>query len=312
MTFLYITVIILSSVILIKAAHWAIKSLIYLAQLLKISEFVIAFILTGIATTLPELFVGISSALDKAPILSLSNVIGSNIANITLILGIMIVFLGGLDIKIKTIRKNILYTALLLMYPLLLCLDGILSRLDGAALVVSFLLYNLILIHQYQDINKKTAKVNKRELIKNILLFTISISLLLLSSKMIVSAASSLATQLNISLFVVGLFIVAIGTSLPELIFGIKAAHQKHKDMILGGILGSVAVNSTAVLGITALIFPIIIEKNALFINSVVALLIAYLLFGFFSYSRKRISWQEAMILLFLYIAFTISQFLLK
>jgi len=312
MTFLYIITIILASAILVKAAHQVIKSLAYLAQCLKISEFVIAFILASIATSLPELFVGISSALNKTPILSLSNVIGSNIANITLILGITIILLGGLNIKIKTIQRNIIYTALLMIYSLLLCLDGVLSRLDGLALLVSFTLYNLILVHQNQDQSKIIIKVKKKELTKNILSFIVGIALLLISAQIIVEAANNLAIKLNIPLFIVGLFMVAIGTSLPELILGIRAAHQKHKDMILGGILGSVAVNSTAVLGITALISPIIIKNNALFINGIVALLIAYLLFGIFAHSKKRISWQEAMILLFFYITFTIIQFLLK
>jgi len=312
MTLSYIVIIILASGVLVKAAHWVIKSLIYLSQRMKISEFVIAFILAGIATSLPELFVGISSALNKTPILSLSNIIGSNIANITLILGITILLLGGLDIKIKTINRNIIYTGLLLMYSLLLCLDGVLSRLDGVALLVSFILYNLILIHQSQDINKIVVKAKKKELTKNIFLFIISIALLLLSAQIIVNAANNLAIELNIPLFIIGLFVIALGTSLPELILGVRAAHQKHKDMIMGGILGSIAVNSTAVLGITALISPIIVKDKVLFISSIIVLLTAYLLFGVFSYSRKRISWQEAMILLFFYITFTITQFLLK
>ncbi len=312
MTFLYIIVIILASCVLIKATHWIIKSLIYFAQSMKISEFVIAFILAGIATSLPELFVGISSALNNTPILSLSNIIGSNIANITLILGITIILLRGLEIKTKTIQRNISYTALLMIYSLLLCLDGVLSRLDGIALLVSFTLYNLILIHQSQDQSKVIVKAKKGELTKNILLFIISVILLSLSAQVIVETANKLATILNIPLFMVGLFMVAVGTSLPELIFGIRVARQKHKDMILGGILGSVAINSTAVLGITAIISPIVIENSALFFSSIIALLVAYLLFGIFSYSRKKISWQEAIILLLFYITFTIIQFLLK
>ncbi len=312
MTLSYIIIIILASGILVKAAHWVIKSLVYFAQRLKISEFVIAFILAGIATSLPELFVGISSALNKTPILSLSNVIGSNIANITLILGTTIILIKGLNIKIKTIQRNIIYTALLLIYSLLLCLDGVLSRIDGVALLVSFVLYNLILVHQDQDRNKTIIKVQKKELTKNILLFAFGIVLLLISAQIIVETANNLAIKLNIPLFLVGLFMVAVGTSLPELIFGIRAAHQKHKDMILGGILGSVTANATAVLGVTAIIFPIIIGNRTLFIGSILALLIAYLLFGIFSYSKKRISWQEGIILLLFYVAFTIVQFLLK
>ncbi|GAI51015.1 unnamed protein product, partial [marine sediment metagenome] len=97
MVFLYILTIILASIILVKSTHWIIKSLIYLAQYLRVPEFVIGFILAGLATSFPEFFVGIAAALNKTPILSLSNVFGSNIANLTLILGLTVILIKGLE-----------------------------------------------------------------------------------------------------------------------------------------------------------------------------------------------------------------------
>lgn len=312
MAFLYIFVIILASVILVKSAHWIIKTLTYLAQYLRVPEFVVAFILAGIATSLPELFVGISAALNKTPILSLSNVLGSNIANLTLILGLTVILIKGLESETRTVQRNISYTSVLIIYPILLTLDGSLSRIDGLGLLVLFALYILILFHQSQDFTKKLERAYRKYLIKNLILFIISMILLLISAYIIVQASDRLAIELNISLFLIGLFLIAIGTSLPELVFGIQAATKKHKGMILGNILGSIAVNSTAVLGVTAIISPIMIKDINLLISSAMFMLVAYLLFIFFTRSKNRISWQEAFILFFFYMAFIIIQFLVK
>lgn len=312
MVFIYIIVIIFASIILVKSTHWVIKSLIYLAQYLRISEFVIAFILAGLATSFPELFVGISAAINKTSILSLSNVLGSNIANLTLILGLTIILIRGLGSGTKTIQRNILYTSILLIYPLFLTLDGQLSRTDGVALIILFILYTLILFYQSQNFTKKLDSVRRKDLFKNIIIFIVGMALLLISAEVIVRYSNHLAVELNIPLFLIGLFLVAIGTSLPELVFGIKAAKEHHKDMILGNILGSLAVNSTFILGITALISPIIIKNTYLFVSSAIFFVIAYFIFALFARSKEKISWQEGFILCFFYISFIIIQLLVK
>ena len=312
MAFIYIIIIVIACVVLVKSAHWIIKSLIYFAQYLHIPEFVVAFILAGLVTSLPEFFVGISAAITKTPILSLSNIFGSNIANVTLILGLTVILTRGLTLKSKTIQRNIFYTSFLLIYPILLTLDGVLSRVDGLGLLVLFTLYILILFHQSQDFTKKFERALRKNLIKNLIIFIISLTFLLTSSYIIVLMSKLLAMELNISLFLVGLFLIAIGTSLPELIFGIQAAQGKHKDMIFGNILGSIAVNSTAVLGITAIICPITINDIGLLITTAIFMFGVYLLFAFFSYSKRKLSWQEGFILLFFYVTFIIIQFLVK
>lgn len=307
-----ILIIILASLVLVKSSHWVIKSLTYIAQYLHIPEFVVAFILAGFATSLPEIFVGINSAFNHIPILSLGNVLGSNIANLTLVLGLTIIFTRGLKSESRIIQRNLIYTLIVVVYPLLLCLDGELSRIDGLALIVVFALYNIILFYQSKDFSKKFDRAKRKDLIKEIIFFFFSISLLLFSAHVIVYFSKLLALKLNISLFVIGLFLIAIGTSLPELAFGIRAVKEKQKDMILGNILGSLANNSSIVLGITALISPIIIQNPTSLALSAGFLIFVYIFFIIFTRSEKKISWQEGFILLFFYLAFVIAQFLLK
>ncbi|MCF7907175.1 sodium:calcium antiporter [Patescibacteria group bacterium] len=309
---IHLLTIVLASISLVKAAQWTINALVYLARRLRLSKFVIAFVLASFASSLPEFFVGISAALDQKSILSLSNVFGSNIANITLVLGLSVLLVKGLKIKTKTIQRNIIYTLLLLFYSVLLCLDGVLSRLDGVALLISFTLYNIILIYQNKDRRQIIEKAKKGETFYQILKFILSISLLLLSSKIIVETSQKLAETINIPLFIVGLLVIAVGTSLPELIFGLQAIRGKHKDMILGSLLGSTIVNSTAVIGLTAIIYPITIQENNLFLISVAFMLGTYILFAVFSRSHEKISWGEALILVFSYVTFIIVQFLIK
>lgn len=312
MAILYIFIIIAASTILVKSAHWIIKALDYIAKYLRTPEFVVAFILAGIATSFPELFVGISSAINKVSVLSLSNILGSNIANITIILGLTIILIKGIKSESRIIKRNIIYVFLLIIYSILLASDGLLSRVDGVGLLILFILYNLILFFQSQEFTKTEGYARRKDLIKNILLLVISLSLLLISAHIIVKASTRLAIELNISLFLIGLFLIAIGTSLPELIFGIQAAKAKHKDMILGNILGSLASNSTAVLGITAIIHPIMIGNTGLLLNSGLFLLVAYILFAIFLIYKNKITLSQGFVLLFFYICFIIIQFLLK
>lgn len=311
MVFIYILIIILSSIVLVKSTHWIIKAINYLARYFHVPKFVMAFILAGLVTSFPELFVGISSGLNKTPILSLSNVFGSNIANLTLALGLTIIFVKGIGSGARIIRKNTIFTLLLIIYPILLASDGLISRVDGAGLIVLFILYNAILFFQSREFEKKLVGARRKDLIKNILLFMFSIALLMLSAEIIVHTSSQLAVELNISLFLIGLFLIALGTSLPEIIFGIRAGIEKQKDMILGNILGSLASNSTIVLGVTALISPIIIAKINLLASSSIYLLAAYILFMIFARSARKLTSQEGLVLLFFYISFVIIQFLI-
>ncbi|MBL7054042.1 sodium:calcium antiporter [Patescibacteria group bacterium] len=312
MILLYITVILVASIALVKSTQAIIKTMDYIAKYFHIPEFVIAFILAGIITSFPELFIGITSAINNTPVLGFSNVIGSNIADLTLILGLIIILARGIKYESRIISQNIIYTFILIIYPILLASDGLVSRIDGVGLLIIFILYNVILFFQSQDFSKTFSGARRKDLIKNIWILSISIIFIIISSSIIVKMSQILALKINASLFVVGLFLVAVATSLPELTLGIKLISEKRKEIIIGNILGSLAANSTAIIGIIAIISPIMIKTYKEFLSSVIFMIASYFIFVWFSKTDKGFTKKEGLILLLAYISFIIIQSLIK
>ncbi len=305
---IYIITIFIGCFILVKSTDLIIRSIHYLAKYFNISEFVIAFVLAGLATSLPELFIGILSAVDKVSVLSLSNIFGSNISNLTLILGLGVIVAKKIYSSSRMLNRNLIYVFLLVIYAILLSLDGYVSRIDGIGLVVLFVLYNTILFFQSKEFSKKAGWARKKKLFKNILLLFIGIFLLISSAYMVVQASTNLAAIIQASIFLVGLILVALGTSLPEFIFGLRSIKTDHKDMILGGILGSIASNVTIVLGVTAIINPILIQNRSLLATSALFMIVSYIIFVFLSKTDKKLTWQEGLGLILVYIIFIIIQ----
>lgn len=309
MTILYIFLFLAACAILVKSTAWILKSLTFLAAYFKLSEFIVSFVLVGLMTSLPELIVGITSAIHRIPILSLGNVFGSNIANVTLILGIVVILARTIKSESKTVQRNMSYASLVTLLPVILLLDGHLGRADGVVLLVAFCLYNLILFYQRERFEKVFNHARRRELVKNILLLCLGVALLLLSAEAITRLSHLLAIELAIPMVLIGLFLVAVGTSIPELIFSIKVSMTGHKEMILGGILGSLVANSTLILGVVAIICPIHIINPNLFSITAGFMLASILLFWVFTRSRKTLTWQEGIGLLLFYFFFVAIEF---
>ncbi len=310
----------LSCLVLLASGSFFIKSIIKITSFLKMSVFVVSFIIVGIATSLPELLVGVSSALAslKNPLsntvaLSLGNVIGSNIANLTIIVGIPILLARGITVGSKTTKKDSLFMLIISILPLLLMLIGKkLSRIDGFILIAVFILYCAWLIRKKKEFTKQTENnVGRWEIIINVCLFIFSALALYYSAKFTVQYASLLSIDLALPPIFIGLFIVALGTSLPELVVGFQAALSKNHDIILGNIMGSVVANSTLVLGATALIFPITSDLLIFFV-SISFMIIAASLFTIFVESGKRIHWMNGVVLIFVYIVFIIVEMYMK
>ncbi|MFA5051294.1 MAG: sodium:calcium antiporter [Patescibacteria group bacterium] len=306
MIWLYILIIIGCCVVLFRSSMWMVKSLNFLANYYQVPEFAMAFVLAGLATSLPELTVGILSGLNKISVLSLGNILGANFADITLILGLPILLIKGLKIETKFIKSNIIYTFLIVIFPLLLLLDGQISRLDGVTLIILYILYIIFLFQRKSESSETFVKKSKKDLWKNISLFILGIVFLLISAKMIVWASQSIAQQLNVRLFIIGVFLLALGTTMPELSFNLKAG-KNHPDMILGNILGSVAVNSSLILGIVAIISPIVVLNIQMVLTTVIFLIGAFALLAFLGRTEKQLSWREGLVLIFIYIGFLIT-----
>jgi len=304
---------VMSLVVLIAAGSLTVKYLSKIAAFLHLSEYVLGFMLMAVATSVPELFVGISSGIAKTTALSLGNVIGSNIANVTIIIGISILLAKGMNIESEKTRKDSIYMTLIVIVPIILTfIGGTLSRIDGVILLGMFGLYSFIIWKQRKAFRKEVEeRIPRWQIVLDIFLFIISIVLLFVSSDFVVKYASNLAVDLAVPPIVIGLILLAIGTSLPELVFGTSAIIKGHSEMALGNIIGSGVANATLVLGVTGIIYPIT-SDFLLFITSGVFMIVVCFLFATFVETGKKLSWMEGISLVLLYVFFLIVEFYLK
>jgi cation:H+ antiporter len=318
MTEIYLLIFIISCLVLIRAGGWVVRSLTRIAQFLGWREFIVASILMAFTTSLPEIFIGITSALHQEPELSVGNVIGSNVILLTLVIGIAAIFANGLKLEGKTLQRSTVYAAFIAFLPLILIIDGGLSRLDGLVLLIGLVFYFYRLFIQEEKFTKKFSEHFKRDwvslktFVKDIAIFLVAVFILLLSSEGIVYSATRLADAFDLPLVILGLFLVAFGTSIPEIVFGVRSVIMGHNEMIIGNTLGSVVVNSSLALGLVALISPFKIFNPSVYLVGIVFSVIAVVFFLIFSRTNQTINKKEALFLIEIYILFIVFEFLTK
>jgi len=287
-----------SFLVLAWASKVLISSLTKISQFLQVSEYALAFIVMGIATSVPELFLSISSSFQGIGHLSLGNVIGANILNITLVVGLVALLAGGIKSGPET-HSKIAPIFIIVILPLLLLYDGLLDWIDGSLLIIVYFWYLSGLLKTKKvleetkeslispedsrpDIQENIAIEGKLQgRIKDIFVFLGAMIILLASSFFIINAAQSIALSMNLGLVTFGIFIVALGTTVPELVFGVRSVMLKHDEMTIGNVLGSLAVNSTLVLGIASIISPINISLGRELVIPAAFLIVALIIFRF-------------------------------
>ncbi|MFH1129546.1 MAG: sodium:calcium antiporter [Patescibacteria group bacterium] len=317
MIILYLLIFVVLCYILIRSGAHLVRSLAQLSKYLKLTEFVLAFILVTFATTLPELVVGITSGIKGLSVVSLGNVIGSNFINLTFILGLVAVVSGGLKVESKIAKKDAWIVFFISLIPLLLLLDKKLSRPEGFVLLIIFGWYAWHLLKSKDAFTHRVHHIkgeinNSHKLLKVVGFFALAVLVLILSAWGVVECAKLIAEELYIPLALVSIVLVAMGTALPELVFGIKSAIVKHEGMCLGNIIGSIVVNSTFILGISAIISPIKLENlNVTFIGAGFMLL-AIFLANIFLASGRKVSKKEGWILIGVYVLFLIAEFIFR
>jgi cation:H+ antiporter len=278
------------------------------------TEFIVAFVLMAGATTMPELFVGIVSGFNGNPELSFGNIMGSNIINLTLAVGLGVLVAKGLKCDGAVLQRSSIYTIVIALLPLILMLDGSISRVDGIILLLGLAVYIQRLFYQKERFTKIFSNSLGREwdkfklFLKDLGLFLGSLILLIASAQGIVWSAGGLAGQLGLPLTIIGALVVALGTNLPELTFGIRSITMGHKDMVLGNLLGAVVFNSTLVLGITVLISPLDVPDVSPYLIGIIFTVVALLFFAIFSRTGREINRKEAIALLLLYIGFVLTE----
>jgi cation:H+ antiporter len=300
-------------VILILGGHWLLKAAVGLSLRLKIPKIVIGMTVVSFATSAPELIVSLNSALDGHADIALGNVIGSNIANLGLVLGIVtIISTISVEKSFYTTNWPVMMLSSLMLY-IFVALDGVLQRYEGFILFISLLVFLVYLI-KFQ----KPAVVDERpeddeELpVHLIVIYHIIGGVgLWLGSELLIKGAVNLALQFGVTERVIGVTIISIGTSVPELAASVIAIIKKEKAISLGNLIGSNVFNILAVLGITSMITPItVVDQGLLSFDIIWMLVFAIAIFPLvFAPVRMKLSWKEGLILLVSYTVFVAMLF---
>jgi len=317
MIWLYSLIFITSCALLFWSGNFLVGALIRIARFLGWKEFVVAFFIMAFATSIPNLFVGIISGLNKIPELSFGDVVGTNIVDLALILGLSaLISRRGLSVPSRTVQDSAIFTMAVAILPLILIQDGLLSRIDGILLLSAFLIYLFWLFHKRERFEKVYDGVGKplnlTSFFKDLILISGSILLLLLSAQGIVKSAIFFAEYLNFPISLIGILIIGLGTALPEASFALQAARKGQDWLILGNLMGSVVITSTFVLGMVSLIFPIKIFDFAPFFIARLFLIIAAIFFLLFIRTGHKVTKKEALFLLLIYLAFVVIEILTK
>nr|WP_297786208.1 calcium/sodium antiporter [uncultured Allomuricauda sp.] len=297
--------IVLGLTLLIAGGNWLLKSAVALSLRLYIPKIVIGMTIVSFATSAPELIVSIKAALDGFPDLSLGNVVGSNIANLGLVLAITVI-MGSIDV-----RKSFYTTdwPVMIVASLLFCgfiyFDGVLEQYEGIILV-SFLFIFLVYLLRFQ----KTAVVDEMPeddvplpLYKIVLFLGIGGTALWGGSELLIDGAVGLASSFGVSDRVIGITIVSVGTSIPELAASVIAVIKQEKAISLGNLIGSNIFNLLAVLGITSIITPITVMDEGLLSSDIFWMLgISFLIFPLVFFPKGlRLGWRDGLVLLAFY-----------
>jgi cation:H+ antiporter len=317
-----ISLFLLSCLLLIYSGNWLVKSLTKISEFLGLKKFTVAFLLMSLATASPELFIGISSALRGVSELSLGNIIGQNILHFTVTVFICVLINGGFCVKSKTIRTTAFFSAFIALFPLLLILDGSLSRIDGVILIGLFVIYVFRMLKNSKryDIPTDDFEIKSNVTIfKKVLIFfsdfghfILGAFLLLIASQGIVRSSIFFAERLNMPLFLIGVLIVSLGTALPEIYFSAFSAKKGEGEMMAGNLLGSTVVSTCLVLGIVSIISPINNIQFFSYFFSRITLFVSVIFFIYFMLSGRKISAKESWFLLLVYIVFVCLQIFIK
>ncbi|MCK9393852.1 MAG: sodium:calcium antiporter [Candidatus Paceibacterota bacterium] len=296
-----------------------VKSLIRIAKALGWKEFVVSFLIMSLVGSLPNLFIGITSALHKTPQLSFGDVLGGNVVDLTLSVALAAIFSkNGIPAKSKTIQQTIIFTLFSVALPVVLAWDGILSRIDGIILVSVYVFYLIWLFsskERFVKICDEADRQKKKLALSFISLFKIILALVIfvVASNGIVNSADYFAIALNVPLVMIGIFIVGLGNCFPEIFFAVSSAKKGNDWMILGDLIGCSVVPATLVLGIVAIIYPI--DLTGCMKSLEVArffLLISLAFFFWFAKNDQSISKKEAALLLIVYVFFIIAEIFIK
>lgn len=307
-----IALLIVALVMITKGADWFVESAVVISEKSGIPKIIIGATIVSFATTSPEFAVSVTAAYLGHTDLSVGNAVGSAICNIGLVLGLVILIKAIPVERHSFVRKGsfMLLSGILLV---LTTLDRQLSAFDGLLLLtvfVAFMYYNYKLQRTiFNDSDDEFVRASTKDMKKEILLFIVGASLVVLGSRILVDSGITLAEWLGVPEMLIGLTLVALGTSLPELITAVSSTLKGHQDISIGNILGANIMDITLILGVSSQIRTLDILEQSVMYDFPVMLFIMLILIIFGITGRKLEKWEGALILT-TYVAYVAGLFI--
>lgn len=281
------------------------------AEKMKMPQIVIGLTIVAMGTSMPEFCVSLVSALKGTTDLAVGNIVGSNIFNTLLIVGVS-AWVAPMTILKSTVRKDIPFALFASVILLVMCLDGNISRLDAGILFVLFLVFMYVTLKgaktKDDDTTAKTDSIedNKKPMATwlSIIWIIVGLACLIGGSNLFVEGATKVAEHIGVSEAVIGLTIVAGGTSLPELATSVVSARKGNSGIAIGNVLGSNVFNILAILGVTGVITPMHLQGITMLDLSM--MVVSTLLVWLFSFTKYKIARWEGIVLTIVFIGYMV------
>ena len=295
-----IVLLVMGLVVVLKGADWLTDGAVNIASRFGVSQMVIGLTIVAMGTSMPELCVSMVSALKGTPDLAVGHVVGSNTLNTLLIVGCS-ALVAPIMVKRSSVRRDIPFAVLASLLMLIFCLDGGIDRLDATLLFILFAVFMFVTV-KYGKNEGTEAKTTAAPLGKATLLLVVGLVCLILGSNLFVDNASFIASTLSVSDAVIGLTIVAGGTSLPELATSMVSAKKGNSDIAIGNVIGSNVFNILMIIGVTGLVKPMHIKGITSL--DLIVMLASILLLWFFCRTTYKVKRWEGAVLAISYIAY--------
>ena len=303
-----ISLLIFGLTILIIGGNLLLNAAVSISLRFGIPKLLIGMTVVSLATSAPELIVSIKSALKGSPDLAISNVLGSNIANLGLVLGITILF-SPINISKSVYKKEWPIMMFSAIYFLIVILDGIITKLEGGILICFLVMTISALIKLRDKSEVELENDNKDSLFKSLLILFFGGLFLYFGSEWFIDGAIMLANSFGISERIIGITVVSVGTSIPELVTSLVAVINKEKSISLGNLLGSNIFNVFAVLGITSVVTPlVVIDQNIINYDIYVMLFFAAIILPLIFFPKRLVLGRKEGIIILLFYSIYISQ----
>jgi cation:H+ antiporter len=307
--YLHVVLISVSAVVLWLSSGLIISGVEELSRSLKVSRFAVSFLLLGFLTSIPEISIGINSVIDKKPEIFVGNLIGASFVILIFIIPLVATFNRGIRLTQHLQPKRLLEFLLIIIAPLLIVFDGSVHYYEAFLLIFLYVVFTYSvqseesihaqLVHQHEFISSKRLYTFLKIVIGSILVF--------IASRMMITEIIYFSNVFDVSSFMISLLILPMGSNLPELVIAARSITQKKIDIAFGDYVGSAAAN-TLIFGVFSILSGSFLIETAGFGVTSLILIGGYILFFTFARSKKTISPQEGMVLMFVFLMFLLYQ----